>query len=451
MKLVFIAMLLFDAAPGENGGAKGGFTPEEKKELGDALGEVKTALESKQRALVEEMLSKHAEPINAAIKKFGDWQTQKDETDQKNQEALDLVLTRVKEIQNTGNKKRAVKSIHEAIYEALLDAENLKGIESVESGRRFKMMLKGPIDMSAPVLDIYNPEMRHKMEGGQFQTKTVGDMTTGGNLTGDGLITYAPNPVILPSQKINARDLVPTVRSETGIYVNFRETGGEGGIDIQTEGSAKSQIDYDFTNVQTVNKYVAGYARFAKQFMRNLPFLQNTLPRLLQRDFFKKENRRFYDIMATAYASGGASNASTETDDVKQVMDWLTALFDTDYMASFGLLRYTALNRLNKLLYTNGYYQGSGGVQSMPDGSIRISGVPIVPVTWIPSFDKFLTFDRDYVERIEVESLAIEFFQEDANNATENKITARIECFEEFNAMLPASINLGDFGNSASS
>jgi hypothetical protein len=451
MKLFFILMYL-DAATETKAG---GFTPEEKTELKDALNDVQVALETKSKATVEAALKAHAEPINAAIEKFTTWQTQKDETDTANQKALDEVLVKFKEMQtgaSTGGGRVRAKSLQQAMHEALADPENQKGIASVGRGNRFKMQQKCVIDLSASTMDFYDPNVAHKMDANGFEKKTVGDMTAADNLTGQGFVDYGNQQVLRPAQKVNARDLIPTVRSETGTYVYFRESAGEGSISRQTApGAAKTQIDFDFARVEVVSEYIAGYTRFAKQLMRQLPFLQNTLPRLLQREFFKVENRRFWDIIATANAAGGTASGSVETIDILEVMDAVTALWDADYEASFGLLRYTALNRINKWLIQNGAYAGAGGVQSGPNGSLMVNGTPVYPVTWIPSHDKFLTFDRNYVERIEVESLAIEFFEQDATNVTTNQITARIECFEEFNAMQPAATVIEDLGNSASS
>jgi len=430
---------------------KGGFTPEEKGELKEALNDVQTALETKQKGLVETELKKHADTINESLKKFSDWQTQKDETDNANQKALDEVLIKIKEVQTSASGNRVeAKSLQAAMIEALSDEENQKGIASVRKGQRFKMALKGPINLSLKDQDYYT-DAPHLMQKGVEQ-KTVGNMTAAGNLTGQGFVNYAGNQVILPAQRVNARDLVPTVRSETGTYVTFRESAGEGSISRQTtHGAAKTQIDFDFARVETVSEYIAGFTRFGKQLMRQLPFLQNTLPRLLTREFYKVENRRFWDIIATAYAAGGPTATSTETVDILEIMDTVTQLWDADYEASYGLLRYTALNRINKWLLQNGAYAGAGGVISSADGAIRVNGTPIIPVTFIPSYDKFLTFDRAYVERIEVESLAIEFFEQDDDNVQKNLITARIECYEEFNAMQPASIIIRDLGNSSSS
>lgn len=452
MKLYFI-MLYMDAATE----TKGGFTPEEKADLQNAIKGLETALEAKNKSAITEAVKSHVGTINEAITKFQDWKTEKDETDKKNQDALDKVLTQMKEAQKSlASTSTPVRSFHQAFVEELTKPENLKGLDALRKGNRFRMEIPGFVDMRMP--DVYSSvindgmkrgesEFDKKMNASGLETKTVGDMTQANNLTGDPVATYSPRQVILPAQKVNARDLFTTVRSETGLYVQYKETVGEGGIGIQTEGSAKSQIDYDFTEVKTVSKYIAGFARFSKQLRRNLPFLQNTLPRLLQRDFYKKENRYFWDVMFT----NATSYSSTETDDVKQLMDIIGQQMQNDFMASYGIMSWIAMTRLNKLLYTNGYYQGSGGVLSQSDGSVRISGVPALPVTWIPTNDQTVVFDNDYIERVEVEGLAVEFFEQDGNNVTENKITARIECFEELNCMLGASMLKMDFGNSSTS
>jgi hypothetical protein len=437
----------------KDGPDEGGFTPEEKTYLAKSIGDLQSALETKSRTIIETELKKHADTINESIVKFNDILAKKDEDDKKNQAALDEVLTKVKEIQTKGNDRSTVevKTLQQAVVEALQDKDNLEGIASVGRGRRFKMMLKGPIDLSARANGLYDLNAKHKMEMG-FETKTVGNMIASNNLTGQGYITVAGNQVILPAQKVNARDLVPTVYSPTGTYVYFRESAGEGSISRQTtHGAAKTQIDFDFARVETVQEYIAGWTKFAKQLMRQIPFLQQTLPRLLQREFFKVENRRFWDIFATANAAGGTAVNSSETVDILEMMDAVTALWDADYEASFGILRYTALNRVNKWLIQNGAYAGAGGVISSRDGGIMVNGTPVLPVTWIPSFDKFATFDRNYVERIETESLAIEFFEQDDDNVQKNLITARIECMEDFNVLQPAATVIEDLGNSASS
>jgi hypothetical protein len=341
-----------------------------------------------------------------------EWQVKKDEADKKNQEALDQIIAWKKE--NANKVPQGKKSFGEAFAEAV--EANWKDISKVTKGNKFTM-----------------------------EIKSVGDMTTAANLTGSGVNTYAPSQAILPPHAINLRDLIPTTSSETGTYVHYRESGSEGSISRQsTPGAAKTQIDYDFTEVETVNSYIAGYARFAKQMAKNLPWFQNTLPRLLLRDFYMRENLQFFaDIVGT---SGISTAAGSETEDVKTLIDAIALQHNSNFNASYVLVNHLQLARLNKLLYTTGNYQGSGGALGQSNGVVSISGVPVVAATWVTD-DKGLIVDRDFIERVEVESIKVEFFEQDGDNVTKNLITARIECMEAVNLMLPASARYFDFGN----
>ncbi len=275
--------------------------------------------------------------------------------------------------------------------------------------------------------------------------KSVGTMTTSASLTGDGVASYGSRQGIVPNQKVNFRDLIPTTPSPTGVYVTYRETGGEGAIDVQTEGSTKAQVDYDLTEVKTVGKYVAGIATFSKQLMYQLPFLQTTLTRLLLRDFYKKENALFY---ATIAAGATASLSSAETDDNKALIDWIMSQQDNDFNTSFIVVKNSQRGRLLKSLYNQSSYLGSGSVVGMPDGSIQIAGVPIIGASWMAD-DKALIIDSDFIERVETESLRVEFSYENGTNFEKNLVTARVECFEELNLLRTDAHAVVDFGNAS--
>ena len=143
---------------------------------------------------------------------------------------FDLLQTRVKNT-NTGSKMEK-KSFGEAFAEGL--ENNFDSIQNVKKGKPFRMELKA-----------------------------VGNMLLSANLTGDGTASYSSRQAILPAQKINFRDLIPTAVSPTGLYVQYRETGGEGAIAQQTEGAVKGQVDYDFSEIKVVENYIAGFARFS--------------------------------------------------------------------------------------------------------------------------------------------------------------------------------------------
>lgn len=271
----------------------------------------------------------------------------------------------------------------------------------------------------------------HRME-----LKTVGNMLLTTNLTGDGVASYSSRQAILPSQKVNFRDLISTAVSPTGLYVQYRETGGEGSIGAQTEGSFKNQIDYDFTEIKVVEGYIAGYARFSKQMAKQLPYMQSTLPRLLQRDFFKAENASFWSTVTGA--ATGSTTGAAGTNPVEDIMTLIGNQQAANYNASYAVVNPATLTAINKELLTKGYYPGAGGVVSGAAGTVNIGGTTVVPASWAAA-DTVLIFDMDYLERVETEAVNIEFAMEDQDNFVKNLITARIECQEQVNLMMPSS------------
>lgn len=317
---------------------------------------------------------------------------------------FDLLQTRVKNNSNKVENKKFADLFAESLK------ENFDAIQSVKKGSPFKLELKA---------------------GGNMLLST--------SLDGDGQATYSSRQGILPSQKINFRDLIPTSVSPTGLYVQYQEGAPTGTALVQVEGDAKSQIQYNFTEIKVVEDYIAGFARFSKQMAKQLPYMQSTLPRLLTRDFYKAENQEFYKVVKD---NATGVNTSAETDPVKRLIDLIGNQNSANFNASYALVNPATLAALNKNLYTNGFYQGSGGVVSLPSGAIVVAGTPVVAASWV-EVDKVVIFDMDYLERVETESLNVEFAMEDADNFTKNLVTARIECQEAINLMLPQSAIYG--------
>jgi len=275
-------------------------------------------------------------------------------------------------------------------------------------------------------------------KGGKFRLEMpeAKTMTIAGNVTGNPVTTYALRPALQPAQLINFRDLVPTVRSESGLYTFYKENTGEtNNIASQTEGAAKGQNDYSLTETKIVNSYIAGFSRFSKQMMKSLPFLSQSLPRMLQRDFFKAENASFFGTVSAA-ATGTAT--TTETVDLKQLVQLIANQKAANFNPSYILVSPAQQSRILIDTINAGYYVGSGSVQIGTGGDITIWGVPVMSATWVTD-NKALVIDADYIERVEVEGIAIEFAYEDSDNFQKNLVTARIECYEAINLMLPGS------------
>src|SRR6185369_2225261 len=125
-----------------------------------------------------------------------------------------------------------------------------------------------------------------------------GIMTTSNTLTGTGYTTFNQRQGLVPGQQINFRDLLSTATSENGSYITYRETNTVQSTGKQTEGSAKANLQYTFSAVTATLAYLAGFATFTKQLLYNLGFLENRLPTMLLRDFYKKENDYLFTTIA---------------------------------------------------------------------------------------------------------------------------------------------------------
>jgi HK97 family phage major capsid protein len=269
-----------------------------------------------------------------------------------------------------------------------------------------------------------------------IQLPEVKTITLASNLSGDSVATYNSRQAINPSQLVNFRDFVPTTQSPTGLYVTYREaTGNANNIAAQLEGSLKQENNYSLTEVKTVNQFIAGFSKFSRQMLASLPFMSQTLPRLLTRDFFRAENASFFSTVSGAATGTTTSTASTDLGKIIQLIGNLRA---GDFAASVVFVSNAQWSLLLNESFTNGYYMGAGGLTIGQSGVLNIAGVPIVGCNWVPN-DRAFLFDANYLERVEVNGVNIELSYEDQNNFVTNMVTARIECYEAINLMLPNS------------
>jgi hypothetical protein len=282
----------------------------------------------------------------------------------------------------------------------------------------------------------FTNELRSK-KSIKFDLPEVKAMGLANNLSGDPVASYGPRQGIIPSQRVNFRDLVPTLNTETGLYVFYRENATANNIAVQSAGSVKGENTYSLSEVKVVQNYIAGTVTFTKQMATSLPWLQTTLPRMLMRDYYKKENSLFY----TAITAVATPDTSAETDNVKKLIDFIAAQQDQDFSVSSVVVSHADMASLVKSTYTNGYYAGAGLVQ-LPGQGITIMGVPVVAASWATS-GQALLMDNDFIERVQVKGLSIELSYENADNFVKNSVTAKIEAQTEISVMLNASVALG--------
>ena len=367
-----------------------------------------------------------------------------------------------------------VKSIGDNLTQVLANSANAKTdateaksvvnelkakLESVASAAdlaEFKSAMQSQFDALTTKVKSGNPDsaksfdqvLLEKLEGRNIEKEMksngriviempeVKTMTLSANLSGDSVATYNTRQAIQPGQLVNFRDYVPTVQSPTGLYVTYREaTGNANNIAAQLEGSLKQENNYSLTEVKTVNEFIAGFSKFSRQMLASLPFMSQTLPRLLTREFFKAENASFFTSVSGAATGVTTTSASTNLGDLIQLIGNQRA---ANFSPSVIFVSNATYSTLLIESFTNGYYLGAGSLGIGANGALNLVGVPIIGVNWITA-SRALVLDNSFIERVEVNGLNIELSYEDQNNFVTNMVTARIECYEAINLMLPNS------------
>lgn len=356
---------------------------------------------------------------------------------------LDPISKRLTEMANQATEMMNNQKENQVVIDKFVAEYNAKERKNQDEKAPFDEAWKTVADgvMSKKEAIEHKKEFGSKNDKFSFELKT--SMTTSNAITGTGVNDYNPRQGLVPNQRINMRDLLTTVQTQNGLFVTYRETNTLQAFGTQTENSAKANVLYAFTPGTATLKYIAGFATFTKQLMFHLPFINGTLPRMLTRDFYKKENDYLYDTIAAA-ATG--SNYSTATVDAEEVIDMITNMKDTDFEPSYIITDWTEWGRLLKTKPSD-YSLPAGTIVTEGGRRLEIAGVPIIGASFADS-DKLLVIDRDYVERVEGESLRVEFSFENQDNFEKNLVTARCECFEEVNLLRTDAVIYRDLGNS---
>jgi len=383
----------------------------ENKELEKALGELKYELEGKSKSEVKSAIDAFETKYKAHFEK-----TYTDQEDlenmrvdieekmaemQKHYDKLDVKL----QSSQIGSKKEnpIVKMIH----------DNFDLIKTVRKGNSLKL-----------------------------ESKTVANMTIGAHLTGDEPRTYSFDVATIPGQAVNVADLVGLVNIGTGVYTYPRETGGEGSISAQTEGSAKTQKDYDLTLLDVNPAFIAGYARYSKQMANSLPFLESWLPRALTRDYWTAENSAFNTTLSGAATA--SSVVITGQNKVEMIIDEIAALEGSNYMPNAIVVRPADFYDILVTEKSTGAGYGLPGIVTFDGGQLRVNGIPVYRVNWMAA-NKYYVGDFSRVNKVVREGLSLDFSEHDATNFTLNLITARIEAQVALAVEQPAAVVYGDF------
>ncbi len=379
---------------------------------------IKTALETKTATEVKAQIDAFELKLNSASEatKAAYAEELKKATD-----ALDLkYMDEIKKIQDHADK---------------LDVKlQAKGAQGGEYANFNAELAKALMAKSAEIAQLETKQIKSF----SLELKAVGDFTTanvtGGNRYGQ---IFAPEIIMNPSRKIHMDEILPAGSIGPGNSFTFmRENGnGEGAIAPVAEGAAKSQFDLDLQEATVQIETIAGWMRITRKAMNNIPGLISFLQRRLPQKFRNVLDQQILYGTGTSPQLKGiltagnftASTALISLPLIEKIITDVSVLEDTyERDANAILLRPAAYYSffLQKAA-GSGEYDLPQGV-TIVNGRLFFMGIPAYATTAITAPD-YVVCDLEGAQLLTQESMRIEFFEQDGNNVTENKVTVRIE------------------------
>jgi HK97 family phage major capsid protein len=343
------------------------------------------------------------------------------------------------EVKNNEVINNQIKEVKESFEAQLKEMQNHADKLDVKLQEKAqKEMVKGDAIKSA--INENFDSIKAVRKGQAVQVKAVGDMTLGASLTGDQPRDYNYDVVSAPGQALNVSDLAGNVTISGGTYTFVQVAKGEGSISAQSEGSSKSQIDYDYTMVDVNTDFIAGFARYSKKMANNLPFLESSLPTELRRDYLIAENAAFNTVLA------GAATASTITsgNNIERLISNIAVLEGINHNVNGVVVSPADFWSIMVTEKSTGAGYGLPGVVTFEGGVLRISGIPIYKATWV-SANKYYVGDWSRVKKVVTEGLSLDFSETEGSNFVKNEITARIEAQVALAVEQPSALIYGDF------
>ena len=267
-------------------------------------------------------------------------------------------------------------------------------------------------------------------------------LTTGEHVTGDYIRDYNRNVITLPGDRINVADLVPSVTIDGGTYTYIRETGGEGAVATQTEGSNKALVDADFSHIDLSTDFIAGRTIYSKKMANNLQYLESYLPESLRRKYFLAENAQFNSTIAAAATV--STNFIASFDNIPELVKADVESLDVAKYSANGIVMnisdwYAILNTEKST--GAGYGLPFGFTYDEGSNTLRCLGIPVFKADWVAA-TKYYVGDWNMIERVITEGLSLEFSEQERFSL--NEIVARIEAQVGLAVKQPASLIIGD-------
>jgi HK97 family phage major capsid protein len=275
----------------------------------------------------------------------------------------------------------------------------------------------------------------------ELELKAVGNMTTA-NITGDLERDFSNIVAMVPNQKVAFSDLISAITISGGTYTFPREGAGEGAMATQTEGASKAQRDYDFTHIDVVTDFIAGFARWSKKMQNNALYLQSFLPQALMRDYMKAESTIFNTALAAVATA--SVQIITGKNKSEMLMNEIATLEALDFDVNAIVLTTADYYSILQIEKSTGAGYGLPLGWSYDGNVLRCLGIAVVKANWLAA-NKYYVGDWSTISKVVTEGLSIEFSSEDGDNFTKNNVTGRIEAQVGLAVHRPDAVIYGDF------
>lgn len=269
--------------------------------------------------------------------------------------------------------------------------------------------------------------------------KAVGTMTTAASLSGTDPIPsdYVPGIVEIARRQLRVRQLLRQGTTTSNNMRFIREVAGEGSVGMQTEGSAKSQIDRDFAAIDAPVETIAGWLKITTQLLDDMTALRSFLPYFLDSELSDTEDNQLLYGNGTSPNLSGISDsgnftafAAWEADANAQILDLLMSAIiqlETANEKPNGILLNPKdwLTVYNLKDSTNAYLRGLSLDANL--NTITLLGVPIFKTPAVTQGDYFVgdwTMGAQIFDRMGVD---VRFFEQDDTNVQSNLVTVRAE------------------------
>lgn len=267
--------------------------------------------------------------------------------------------------------------------------------------------------------------------------KAVGDMNLTANI-GSGWassIAGLSNTILTdPFRQVHLRDLLRSSTIEqNGVFKFAKKTGGEGAPAVQTEGSSKAQVDYDFTISEVTPKTIAAYSKISKQMLSRLSWLQSFVSTQMVNDLLNVEDTLLYDYAGTGAFAGLYESASTYTP--SGTVTIASNRWDklANAIAQLKALRFAPsailVNPIDEMELLINKESGAGySHPSLLSGQrISIAGVPVIATDIVTANTFHIADFNKAAELLFEDNIMTEFAYEDGDNFTKNLVTVRVE------------------------